>query len=293
MMAAPTFQIKNMLATSDDVHVVTATSGDEAVVLKVPASEEGKEAVLREARLLAVSEAPYFLGVSEGPLGSAIAMRPVGETLHNRALREGAPVLEADEALEWLHGGLATLRDLHACGIVHGDVCPSNLTRDSDGRVHAIDLGLASMLLPWTGKPGPRPARDWGKHVPDHRMDSGKGRPTFVSPNVHGGHLGTRRDDLISLFVSVAWAMTAGAPLGEQLPWMTLSPDEGEPVQAFFKRIGSTMRDALGDPDTRAAALGALPPEARGMFEVVYALGFAERPPYEDMLARLRPDRSK
>lgn len=280
--------VRDVVAVSGDARVVAARDGDREVVLKIPSSDEGRAAMWREASLMAVSESPHFLGVSDGPLGPAVAMAHAGETLHDRALR--AP-LGGDDALRWIYGGIAALRRLHACGIAHGDVSPQNLTMDADGRVHAIDLGLATMLLPWTGKPGPRPARDWRRHVPDAPQAFGKGRPHFVSPAVHRGHLGTRRDDLVSLWLSVAWATTALAPASMQPPWMTLSPHDDESAPEFAKRVGRAVTEALDDPAGRERVLQGLPPPAREAFGVVTALGFAQEPTYDALLeaTRVRP----
>ena len=290
-MASPDLHVRRILAVTRDARVVAAqpaAPGAGEVILKVPASEAGAAAVRREAEILALAEAPHFLGVSDGPSGMAIAMSHAGGTLHDRAMRADGAAIGCDEANAWLRGGVRALCRLHERGIAHGDVCPANLTMDAAGRVHAIDLGLASLLLPPVeGRPGARPARDWALHVAASRLDSVKGRPCFISPNVHDGLLGTRRDDLISLWLSVAWAMTARGPPAARLAWTRLCPEEGEPKAAFFKRIGRAMRATLDDPRWRQPALFALPPRARYAFDALYNLGFSERPPYDALMADL------
>jgi serine/threonine-protein kinase PknK len=64
----------------------------------------------------------------------------VGKVLGSRA----RPAERRDLALRVARDVGEALSDLHALGIAHGDIKPDNLIIDGAGRVHVIDLGLAS-----------------------------------------------------------------------------------------------------------------------------------------------------
>lgn len=268
-----------VLAESDDTRVVRA----DGRVLKVPRTPAGRDMIRREAAILAATHAPHFVKVIQGVSGPVLVMRDAGETLFARVVRDDGGAFTATEALDWLRGGLRALRGLHECGVAHGDVCPLNLAMDRAGVVSVIDLGFGTMLLPWREAPGPRQTKEWRAHIPDEPQAFAKGKPAFVSPRVHAGQLGTRRDDLASLWISVAWALTAAEPPEAQLAWATLERAADEPPAAFAKRVGRKMRAELETPEGRKRAFGKMGPRAVAAFDVVQALKFSERPPYDHL----------
>jgi serine/threonine-protein kinase len=104
--------------------------------------------LVREARLAASLRHPAFVkvhAVEEDDMGQFIVM----ELVHGRTLKQ---ILQerSDElpvalpaALDWVSQVAEAMRDAHASGLVHGDIKPSNLMVQDDGRVRILDFGLA------------------------------------------------------------------------------------------------------------------------------------------------------
>jgi len=100
--------------------------------------------LVREARLAASLSHPAFVkvhAIEDDGISQFIVMELVhGRTL-TQILREGAVTLAT--ALDWAGQVAEALRDAHASGLVHGDIKPSNLMVEPDGRVRILDFGLA------------------------------------------------------------------------------------------------------------------------------------------------------
>lgn len=100
--------------------------------------------LVREARLAASLRHPAFVkvhAVEDDDSGQFIVM----ELVHGRTLKQmlqDTPVPLAT-ALDWVGQVADAMRDAHASGLVHGDIKPSNLMVDDDGRVRILDFGLA------------------------------------------------------------------------------------------------------------------------------------------------------
>lgn len=100
--------------------------------------------LVREARLAASLRHAAFVkvhAVEEHGAGQFIVM----ELVHGRTLKE---ILQDDAvalptALDWVGQVAGAMRDAHASGLVHGDIKPSNLMVEEDGRVRILDFGLA------------------------------------------------------------------------------------------------------------------------------------------------------
>jgi len=100
--------------------------------------------LVREARLAASLRHPAFVkvhAVEEDGAGQFIVM----ELVHGRTLKE---ILQAESvalpaALDWVGQVAEAMRDAHTSGLVHGDIKPSNLMIDENGRVRILDFGLA------------------------------------------------------------------------------------------------------------------------------------------------------
>lgn len=100
--------------------------------------------LVREARLAASLRHAAFVkvyAVEDNPAGQFIVMELVhGRTL-KQILQDGAVPLPT--ALTWIGQVADAMRDAHASGLVHGDIKPSNLMVEDDGRVRILDFGLA------------------------------------------------------------------------------------------------------------------------------------------------------
>ncbi|MCS0632176.1 protein kinase [Telluria mixta] len=104
--------------------------------------------LVREARLAASLRHPAFVkvhAVEEDGAGQFIVM----ELVHGRTLKQ---ILQEESAelrvalpisLDWISQVADAMRDAHASGLVHGDIKPSNLMVEPDGRMRILDFGLA------------------------------------------------------------------------------------------------------------------------------------------------------
>lgn len=105
------------------------------------------ELVAREARVLASVRHPNVVTVhalhTESDPPFLVMERLAGGTLEQR-LAAGRPSLA--EGIDIIAQIAAGLDAIHDAGLVHGDVKPSNVVFDGDGRVKLADFGLVPML---------------------------------------------------------------------------------------------------------------------------------------------------
>lgn len=119
------------------------------VALKVlhAGNDAAGDDLLREARLAAVVRHPAMVAIHDvvtAPGLSVIVMERVfGRTL-KASLAQQTPGLA--DVLAILRQTAAALASLHGHGLVHGDLKPSNLMLDNDGRVRVLDFGLARLV---------------------------------------------------------------------------------------------------------------------------------------------------
>ena len=102
------------------------------------------DSLLREARLAASLEHPAFVKIHAiEPDGSGHAI--VMELISGVTLREliTAGPLALDTVFDLIGQAAAAMAAAHARGLVHGDLKPSNLMVDDEGRLRILDLGLA------------------------------------------------------------------------------------------------------------------------------------------------------
>ncbi len=107
---------------------------------------DAKERFLREARVLARFTHPGIVRVYEvfEEHGTAYLVMELldGHTLVDLLRGRGEPFTE-DEVLDVAARVAAALRPVHAVGVLHRDVNPSNVMLTTNGRIVVIDFGLA------------------------------------------------------------------------------------------------------------------------------------------------------
>lgn len=100
--------------------------------------------LMREARLGASLRHAAFVKVhaveDDGATQSIVMELVPGQTLKHTL--SAGPVARTD-ALEWARQIAEAMRDAHACGLVHGDLKPSNVMLEQSGTVRILDFGLA------------------------------------------------------------------------------------------------------------------------------------------------------
>ena len=136
--------------------------------------EEGKKKFLEEARILArFSEDPNVVGVRnffEDNQTVYIVMQYLqGESLKEYIEKNGK--ISFDEAYRLLRPVMQSLGRIHAAGLIHRDISPSNLIRMRTGKVKLIDFGTAreystdgDKSLSIVLKPGYAPAEQYQTH---------------------------------------------------------------------------------------------------------------------------------
>ena len=136
--------------------------------------ENGKKKFLEEARVLArFSEDPNVVGVRdffEDNQTVYIVMQFLqGESLKEYIEKNGN--ISFDEAFNLLRPVMQSLGRIHATGLIHRDISPSNLIRMRGGKVKLIDFGTAREFgangeksLSVVLKPGYSPAEQYNIH---------------------------------------------------------------------------------------------------------------------------------
>ncbi len=103
--------------------------------------------LVREARVLAGVRHPNVVTVhsvhDDADPPFLVMERLEGRSL-DEVVRDRRPSLR--EALEYLRQIAAGLDAIHAAGLIHGDVKPSNVIVDADGHLCIVDVGLVPML---------------------------------------------------------------------------------------------------------------------------------------------------
>ncbi|GAA2147012.1 serine/threonine-protein kinase [Actinomadura napierensis] len=147
--------------------------------LNASASEDERERLRHEARMLGQAESPHvarLFRLVEGPDGAAIIMEAVdGVSLKELLVRHGA--LGPEAALSVLKGSLLGLAAAHALGVVHRDYKPANVVVPADGRSRLVDFGIAA---------------------PAGQEAGGAGTPYYMAPEQWDRHTATPASDVYS-----------------------------------------------------------------------------------------------
>jgi uncharacterized RDD family membrane protein YckC len=230
------------------------TALDRLVALKVLKAEVAGDADLvdrffREARAAARVSHPnlthvYFVGKEDGKPFFAMEHCP-GSTLEARVREKGPLALQ--EGIDVLVQAARGLAAVHAVGVVHRDVKPSNLMLLPDGTVKVTDFGLSKSL---SG---------------DVQATAGRimGTPAYMSPEQVRGRPVDARTDVYLLGLSAHY-LFAGTPayasdqLGEVIHDQMNTPLP--PVTRARPDLPPALDEVLGrlcakDPEKRPATM--------------------------------------
>lgn len=238
------------------VHLARRGEAGTRVALKVlrphiVGDEEARQRLAREVGSLRRIRSRWIAEIVDAdPWGETpyVATRYVpGLSLHDLVVEEG-PVAGAD--LLWLAAGLAEgLAEVHAAGVLHRDVKPSNVLMEGRTPI-LIDFGIARVAddprLTHTG---------WLL-----------GTPGYLAPEILYGDDATAASDIHSWAATVAYAGTGHPPFGRG------------PAMAIMDRVRRGQHDLDALPDQlRQVVAAALDPDP------------ARRPTLDQLLAWLRP----
>lgn len=201
------YELLEILGSGGEARVVKALDRQHgrpvALKMRVVGTDQGREDLLREARvLLGLTPHPSLPLVREDFFEGdqyVVVMDWVDGVDLARLLRDkGAPGLAAPIVLAYLAEAAEALTFLHTHDppIIHGDVKPANLILTRGGRVKLVDFGLS-----WTlGMAGLR-----------------KGTAGFRAPELDQGSAPSRASDVYAL-AATAFALLTGAPPAGRAP---------------------------------------------------------------------------
>lgn len=260
----PGYRVHRVLGIGSTATVWSATAPDgsdvalKAVPVHGPLSQERAAAVRREVAALSAVDHPRVVRlreVSAAPGAVVLVLdRAVGGSLGALVRARGS--LEVAEVAQLLTGLATTLAELHAAGVVHGDLSPGNVVFDAHGTALLTDLGLAGVVshLDPTGDRGPLGA---GGTAPEGPVEGTSG---FADPAATAAGP-TPAGDVHGL-AAVAWYALTGAvpgPVAARVPLTVLVPEVGEDLARTLEAAISPVpahRPAAADLARAAAAAG-------------------------------------
>lgn len=185
-----TYTLREQLGQGPAAEVWLADGLRGEVALKLAQTEQGRAMLRHEAHILDGLGHPGIVRLeARDPDGRWMAIEyveggPIDAWAHGRSPRELAAVLAR------VADGLAYM---HAHGVVHGDLKPSNVLVDADGRPRLIDLGLA-----WVGQ--------------DDAPAGFRGTLGYASPELLQGESPSPRTDIYALGVLAYQLVTGRLP---------------------------------------------------------------------------------
>lgn len=212
---------------------------DRPVAVKVlrPAvarDETARKRFLREARLAARIHHPNVVAVhrvgelSDGGLPYLVMEYIDGRSFSDILAAEGP--LEEEEARRVVTEVAAALEAAHALGIIHRDVCPSNILRTRDaGRIVLTDFGLAGVL-------------ETGGEAVTRLTQAGEiiGNVHYAAPEQLEGKTVLPGSDVYALAVTAYELLTAGGPFPE-------AKTAGALIRAHVEATPKPLRSARPD----------------------------------------------
>ncbi|MED5373634.1 MAG: serine/threonine-protein kinase [Myxococcota bacterium] len=222
------FQTQRLLGIGSGGRVWLAQSPEgRLVALKVAEDPLQRARLRREVAALQVLSHRYVVGlVDSEPQGSWLATEYVqGSTLAHWGTQRTQP-----ERIEVCARLAEAVAHLHDCGLVHGDLKPSNVMVDGYGAPRLIDLG--------TAQPAEHPARDEGFN----------GTLGYVGPELLSGASPSRASDVYSLGALVYTLLTHRAPFRSADPaalaFLPLSSFP-EPPSSLVPKLPKAMDDLV------------------------------------------------
>jgi serine/threonine protein kinase len=240
-------------ATAVVFGVLRSTGGGDACVCK-RLSERAQSEPWMRARLVAEGEllgklqargAPRLVASGEDANGPWLVLELVeGEPL---AARIGA--VDAAWVALAASAAFGALAQVHAAGVVHGDVSPDNVMLSADAmRATLLDFGLAV----WPGAP-PMPAGPF------------RGTLLYAAPEVARGETADARSDTFALAASLLHVASGEAPrAAETQAAMLLSAGE-QSIEPWARRAAAAVPQALAEA---LVACCAFERDARPQFQV-------------------------
>ena len=240
----PGHRVHRLLGTGSSGRVWAATAPDGTdVALKVVAGATAASLAV-EVGVLCGLEHPHVLrlrsvvATSAGP--ALVLDRAHGGSL--AALVGARGPLDPGEVVTVLTALAGAMADLHARGLVHGDVTAANVLFTGDGRPLLADWGLASVVgLGVLGAPTGGPAGHGGVHGGVHGRRASRpvlvpGTPGFADPARVAGSAPAPAGDVHGL-AAVGWFALSGQvpPPGDQRP----------PLLALAPHVPAALVDAL------------------------------------------------
>jgi eukaryotic-like serine/threonine-protein kinase len=162
---------------------------------------------LRETRAAAALVHPNVVAAYDsGEQGGALflVMEFVsGITLHAKVFRNGP--LPIPQACDYVRQAALGLAAVHAAGLIHRDVKPSNLIVTDDGVVKLLDLGLARFIEPTHPEDGPLTLM--------HNLGQVLGTPQFLAPEQQArSDQADHRSDIFGLGAVLFFLLTGRFP---------------------------------------------------------------------------------
>ena len=125
------------------VFVAEARATNRRVAIKVARDTDGADALRREIQVLRGLRHPHIVELIEATAnGHAWMVTPLAPTTLEAAIASGA-VFDVDEIAGVIVAISSALSTVHRHRLVHGDVKPSNILLDADGRPVLADFGSA------------------------------------------------------------------------------------------------------------------------------------------------------